>query len=290
MTIATFTPPERWPFLAGQAVWHLPSGHSWNYPMPLIPAIVLSCHTLRGCPLGSSKASIVRADKLRPSNVSASRLVYRGFCQACEVPAIEGTHSTLICPACGQLAVALPPPDQLIVRWFPLNEWLESRVMRRQIEHPTWSWRAAREAADTPYEEAYEGMLRRLKLPRLYNSVDFSSDTYEERRLTDRQLGTLQAAALLGDDALFLSTHQELSARQVQRSQARAIARRLQSISQAELARIADVLMLDDDEPPTRPPTVTLIPLPERPDGDDAPGGADELTGWLEQQFRKKTA
>jgi hypothetical protein len=63
--------------------------------------------------------------------VSASSLVYRGYCAACEVPAIVGSQGALICPRCQQLVVMMPPPDQLVLRWFPLDGWTRSLRQRR---------------------------------------------------------------------------------------------------------------------------------------------------------------
>jgi hypothetical protein len=37
-------------------------------------------------------------------------------------------------------------------------------TMRRQVEHPSWSWMAAREAADAVCDDAYAGMLTQLQL------------------------------------------------------------------------------------------------------------------------------
>lgn len=286
----TFTPPERWPFQGGEAIYYLPSNQSNIRPTVYIPAIVLSCQNFKGL-LRCGKASIQRSDKPRPSSVSPSSLVYRGYCAACEVPAIEGTGGALICPRCQEKAIALPPPDELVVRWYPLDQYREPRVMRFQIQHPTWSWNAAREAADAVFDTAYEGMLERLGLRRLYNSSDYSLDAIADYHINSRLLNILSAAALLGDDALFLSTHQELSARQAETSRSRYLARRLLALSPERLLDLlGDLREEEADEPPPPPPTVSFIPLPERPESDAEPDGADDMTRWLEQQFKKRAA
>lgn len=281
MTTSTFTPAERWPFQAGEAVYYLPNDHSRVRPMPLIPAIVLACHQMRGSPRAS--ATIRRDDKERPSSVNANGLVYRGYCEACEVPAIVGASGVLICPRCLENAAPLPPPDRLVVRWFPLGCWLHPMMARRQVEHPTWTWSAVRDVATMPHEEAYEDMLLRMGLPRLYNSVNFERPI-EERQYDSRLLSIMDAAAILRDDALFLSTHQELRARQADVARSRYLAQRLLSLSPDRLEMLLDLASGD------APPAVSFIPLPARPEGDDTPDGADETTRWVEEQFRKKRA
>lgn len=288
--MTTFTPPERWPFLAGEAVYYV-QYTTGTRPITATPAIVLACQTLRNLPLGCSKASVQRADKSRTSSVRANSLVYRGYCGACEVPAIVGPADTLICPRCQDLAVPLPPPDDLVVRFFPLSEYTWSRAMRFQAQHPTWPWQQARAAANDVFDTAYEGMLARLGLRRLYHSGDYDRPIGDQRG-DQRLLNILDAAALLGDAALFLSAHQELSERQSAAGRSRYLAQRLLNLSPERLEATLD-LILDlggDEEPPPAAPAVSFIPLPERPEDDAQPDGADEMTRWLEEQFRKKAA
>jgi hypothetical protein len=288
-TEPTAQPATRWPFQPGEAVYYVPSDYSWIRPMPIIPAIVLTCEHFAN-PLRNrrARATIQRDDKARPSSVRACNLVYRGYCSACEVPAIVGPNDTLICPRCHEDAVPLPPTDRLVVRWYPLDEWLDAMVMRRQIEHPTWPWRQAREAMDEVIDGGYTAMLERLGLGRLYSSsynVSDLVDTQQEHRL----FGLLRVYAVLEDAGAFLSTYQDLITFQVDVSRKLAIARRLQQLNGDQIDRVLDEVRDLADEPtqPSRPVYLDLPEPPERTAEDSEPDGADDTTAWLERQFRR---
>src|SRR4051812_28792237 len=128
------TPAERFPFKPGEAVWYEPSGHSMTKPYlaQLIPATIINCDNV-----GShSSARIQREDKPRITKVAAAGLMYRGFCASCQVPAITGPGGGLACPNCDAPPVNMPPPDVLMIQWFPLDRWIVPMAIRRAAEHP----------------------------------------------------------------------------------------------------------------------------------------------------------
>src|SRR5947209_3007076 len=89
------SPPDRFPFKPGEAVWYEPSGHSMtkSYLSQLIPATIIDCDSFEI----HSRARIQRADKPRATRVAAAGLMYRGFCAQCLVPAVARPAGRLEC-------------------------------------------------------------------------------------------------------------------------------------------------------------------------------------------------
>jgi hypothetical protein len=259
-------PATTMPFLPGQAIWYEPSNHSMTKPyLPqLIPAVILDCE--RDRPF--ARARICRLDKTRPTRVGARGLAYRGYCEACEVPAIQGEGDRLICPECLRPAAELPPPVTLTAQWFPVDDWQWPMTIRHAAEHPDWNYWAARHAADHVVTTALEGTHARLGLPkRLARSG--------ERWIGDyHALKALDFYAVLGDDAGFQVAYERL--------------RHLQEGADDAEIRTTIERLFGDQLPP---PRLVFLPIDiERVKDDSEPDGEDETTTWLRHQFRRRAA
>ena len=53
-----------------------------------------------------------------------------------------------MCPRCHSPAIDCPPPDKLVVRWFPVDLVMNSMAAHRAAINPTWTWQKARYEAD----------------------------------------------------------------------------------------------------------------------------------------------
>jgi hypothetical protein len=105
--------------------------------------------------------------------------------------------------------------------------------------------------------------------------------TTAEWKYEHRALDILRMAAILGDSALFLATHQELSTRQRRGRAATSMARHLQTLTPERLAELA-LELIDDDTKEQAPPLEIAHPA-----GDDAPDGEDTsaFAVWLRRQL-----
>jgi len=258
------TPPERWPFKPGEAVWYEPSGDSQTKPyLPqLIPATIIDCEA----DVQFGQARIQRADKPRVTRVNAGGLMYRGFCASCQIPAVAGPGGRLECPNCDAPPVEMPPPDVLTLQWFPLDKWYLPMAIRRAAEHPDWCYWATREASSEAIDAAYNGMLSRLGLKEpAYGSTDNVRRWMREYHAIER----LKFYALLDNTDGFHATYQELK-----RQQAGGLV--------TEVSAFIDELTRDK-LPDARP---IFIPINiERIADDSEPDGPCEITRWLERQF-----
>ena len=122
------------PAPAGEAVFFLPNNSAWGKPAPFIPATVTDPRDI--LIKAYAKARIQRDDKPRPMRVHCSSLAYRGFCGDCLVPAVV-EQGELLCPQCGRAAIAEPPPDALVLRWFPLRGHAPPRPSLRAVRRWT---------------------------------------------------------------------------------------------------------------------------------------------------------
>lgn len=256
----SYQPAERWPFQPGEAVYYEPSNHSMTRPYisELAKATVVSCR--------DNRISIQREDKSKVSTVDARNLSYRGYCPHCEQPAVALPNKSLICPMCDKPALAEPLPDLLALRLFPRDSWKTPMTVRRAFDNPTWPFWSVRDAVSELVEAAYKGMLERFQLKELRprNEHDWVRH-YNGERL-------LEFYAVLGDEAGFQATYRDLEEYANKPSAA------LREIMQS---------LFGDELPAPRAVVVNLPPLPERIADDSEPDGADDLTRWLECQFKR---
>lgn len=263
--MAPFQPPILWPFEADTAVYCVQYDKQSEPPLR-IPAVVL---WVRG-----TSASVQRADKTRITSTRLRNLALRGYCAVCPAPAIV-IAGQLVCSKCQAPAVDAPPPDDLVFRWFPLDEYHASLLMRRAFEHPGWSYKAVSLAATDTTRDAEKAMLERLGLSMLYAGSNQHSIQGEVRM---RRLMGLYAA--LGDDAAFLATYGDLSRLQACPAPPRSDRRPLfVDREDSFLHHLMD--RVEDEEIHT----FSVI----RPADDNEPDSntSSALDVWLDEQFRR---
>ena len=105
----------------------------------------------------------------------------------------------------------MPPPDVLIIQWFPLNCWRVPVAIRRVAEHPEWAYWAARHDVGDTIDAAYDGMLAWLGLTKPeYGAADDVHRWMREWQALER----LKFYALLNNADGFHATYQELKRQQ----------------------------------------------------------------------------
>ena len=92
------------PYNPGQAIYYTPYPGGLSNAIIPTPAIVLRA---------TEKRVRIRLDNGREASVSARYICYRGYCEACELPAVEDAGQ-LLCPHCAAPAVAAIPPDRIL--------------------------------------------------------------------------------------------------------------------------------------------------------------------------------
>lgn len=148
-------PAEKYPFITGQRIYYMPAPR-WKAPWPRIAATVATR-------ADRYSVRLQRDDKTKTTKVSANGIAYVGYCACCEVPAVQ-EGAQLVCPNCGDQATALPPPDHLVARWYPVDKWTRPMAMRRAILNPDWSATEAWNDALETISNCYHAMLDRLGL------------------------------------------------------------------------------------------------------------------------------
>jgi hypothetical protein len=194
-----FQPPALWPFEPGHAVYYCPHLDRSSDPPACIPAVVLS--------IRRSKVSIRRADKDRATGVHADNLAFRGYCPHCPAPAIVGPDGQLICSKCRAPVVCTPLPDDLTLRWFPLDGYDTQIFLRLAAEHPDWRFQAVWYSSAAVLRDAETAMLKRLGLSKILSGPD-TRLWAEEGRLNK----LMRLYAGLGDADAFQATYDELAA------------------------------------------------------------------------------
>jgi len=262
-------PAQCYPFQPGEAVYYVNSGpYGVNHPNPpeLVRAIVLEHQPAifgRGGKR-QKRVAILREDGRR-SHVVGENLTYQGYCAFCAVPAVLGPgENTLECPKCSQPATALPPPEELTLRWYPLDTTITAIAVRACVLTGC-SWSEGLDAWRKPHQRALGAMLakHRLTYGRAmhegpWNDYDFSD--------------MMQWYAELGDDDSLLAFYKANGGKDY----ARAIDMMLDLFDHCLDA-------IENDEPPIRP---TPPPLRIQRIADDSePDGADATTRWLDGQF-----
>lgn len=265
MTIVPDVHARVWPFAVGQAVYFAPMGGAYCRPVQVFPAVVTR--------VNGEHITIWRDDGLRRT-VGVSNLVYQGYCQACRVPAVRGDG--LVCPRCEQPALAEPPPDDLSSLWFPDRHDHWSCLVRESVV----SGCTRREAHDTVRERSHAAWQAMLEQTGLLESWRRSGRawSHSEGYAQNCRLDHMEKLARIGDAEGFIALYRQNGGRMPGES--------------SDLATIEALLDLLLDRAGDGPGRVSqrlqLAPLTlERPAADSAPDGADEVTRWLDQQFRK---
>lgn len=277
-TLETFRVPEDlpqpamyYPFKPGEAVYYLPHPSGFCNQQELIPAMVLKApHTQVESHIKKVYITILRADG-RTTRVWGNRLAYQGYCSFCSVPAVVGCDDgQLICPQCGELATNVPPPDELTLRWYPL-EHARSAQIARICAQTGCTYGEALEQHNTRSNTAFysllgkHGMLNEMWGRRGPWTVE-NQQFYWFCRV-------MEWYADLGDEESFLSYY-------------RAHGGDLPSERTERLISFFESL-LDGNGPGCASQRLQLAPLDiVRPASDSEPDGADELTAWLDQQFK----
>jgi hypothetical protein len=256
---ARLQPPTHHWFKAGEAVLYLGT-QCQRQPLVPIRAVIIRDHS-----------TWIRWPDGHISSVDRSRLVYRGHCDVCAVPAVLD-RDQLVCPLCGHSAIDCPPPDDLVVRHFPLGIAYSQMAAHRATVHPDWTWRQAYDdasaviAAMDATADAYAG---RLGLPVLkWNVRNWEAEFPINVRM--------RFSAYIGDEAAYRAAYHELARIQQETSSALSI-----------LDTLLDFILDQADDTPGRPSQrLVLPPLDLQRTADDSePDGADDLTRWLDQQF-----
>jgi hypothetical protein len=251
---------RKYPFQPGEAVYYV-ARTSPCYPCVGIPAVVVRVSGAHeGHPLVREigrRVSIQYEDG-HVSTVTARRLIYRGYCAACELPAHAGAGG-LVCPVCGASLAAEPPPDHLVARWDPeMSLHLMAVCESVRTGH---ALREARRRVDMRCAAAYRHMAQRLGLPdyRRWEWPFTSPDIFSRFELL----------ALLGDMAGARAVVDEQI---VQAGRTLRLLRAGWAQAEQEIEHAGRVLRM----PPFVPPA-----------DDRTPDGPDDTTRWLERQFRR---
>lgn len=265
------TIPERWPFKAGEAVYFLPWSSHRGRPIPWVPATIVETPSEQ-----TTKVRIRRDDRSCPTRVDADQVTYRGYCGTCLVPAVT-QDGALVCPRCGGTAIAEPPPDNLIARWFPPASWDGMLLFRRSFEHPDWSRTKARKDARATIEGAWTTALARLGLnePTPRSSYDYGTANWN---LEWGFIRHMRFYAMLRDDTALLAAYEQLKQHQATH----------QPAPKADLFDLLRAVLTDGDGPGGPSKRLDLAPLSiTRPAGDDAPDGEDNsaFAVWLRAQL-----
>jgi hypothetical protein len=186
------TPPTRYPFRPGEAVYFLPATHRMTAPPPRIRGVVLSANDYT--------IYIKREDGCCAA-VKTANLAYAAFCPHCDAPAVMTKRGRLVCPGCGGPVIEQPLPDEMVLLRFLLDfGWYTSMTMRRAILNPNWSYRQAIVDRAATIDSAVQRMLRRLGLAK---PAWRSNNGY-------RAVEHLRYYAMLEHEAAFLATYYEL--------------------------------------------------------------------------------
>ncbi|MDQ2999388.1 MAG: hypothetical protein M3R61_20330, partial [Chloroflexota bacterium] len=258
-------PATTYPFKPGEAVFYLQEQRAFSAEPPtLIPAIVLEPSK----PGKRGRVTIWCKDEKRAS-VSGHNLIYQGYCAFCGVPAVLNREA-LVCPRCSEPATAVPPPPELTLRWYPLGSDYHAQAVRAcALNKCGWSdgldiWRERDRRAWSMFEK------HRMLYDKQHGNGpwalrDEDGYGYFECRM--------RWYAELGDEESFLAYYTahggELPIERLDR-----------------LVALFNALERDDVPGPSR--RLDLPPLDiERIADDSEPDGADDLTTWLDRQFKR---
>jgi len=179
----------RFPFQTGEAIYHVGPLKVYCRPPTLISGVVVKVAAVRVS---------VRYGDGRQRAVDPERLVYRGFCGICQVPAVD-RDGLLYCPRCCRPATPEPPPDTLIVRWYPQGYDRMARIARECII-ACCSWSHALQRVEVHDQDALIAMLRQTGLYASWQRGD---------PMWKRIAFALQRCALPGDATGFLAAYRE---------------------------------------------------------------------------------
>lgn len=259
---AGLQPPTHHCFRAGEAVLCLGKQHQRQPLVPIRAVIIRDNSTWIHWPDGHI------------SCVSHERLAYRGYCATCAVPAVL-SNDQLVCPRCHYPAIDCPPPDELVVRWFPCGLVKSSMAAHRAAVNPAWTWQQAQReavAASGIIDDLCYSFAEQLGLPALKQSSRlYNAECYLLHRMS--------FYAFFRDEEAYRAVYEELVRIQQESSEI--------SSGLTILGKLLDFILDEDDDTPGRPSQrLALPPLDlQRTTEDSEPDGADDLTRWLDDQF-----
>lgn len=265
MSATTILPPERHTFRTGEAVFYIPSSQRLKQPLAPIPVVMVN------------DGWRIRMPDGRVTSVHPGGLAHRGYCEACAAPAVVDSSDALICPQCGAPATEAPPPDQLVIRWFPLRQAYTPMAVYRALTHPDWTWKQAvidAHATIDAFDRGAVAAQQRLGLPVLPRRV---GTAYEGDYAP---YYAMEFYAFLGDDAAFLAAYEQLAAEQAKPAPPDPL---------VELVRLVLARVEAEDADPIGPSKrLDLTPLDiSQPAGDDQPDTTDgsAFDVWLRSQL-----
>ena len=258
-------PPGAHHFQEGEAVYYT-GRQSWGKPFAPVPAVIVR-----------APRRIRYLDTGKEATPHHDSLVYRGYCAACAVPAHTNGRA-LYCPLCGADAVDCPPPDALIVRWFPLGQAYGPMTAYRAATHPEQAWNVAHKQARAAIDAIDYGIptfAARLGLeprrPRYAPNTNWDAET--------TPYYAMRFHAYFRNEAAYRDAYRALeAAQQVQP---------LPNDRELLLAALDRLIEVTDSLPPTRPRPAAPVLRVVRSADDSQPDGADATTAWLEQQFNR---
>lgn len=265
-------PATRYPFRPGDAVFYLPHPGGFCNKQQLIPTIVVKAQpALVATRKAAPRVSILRAGAQRSSSVEGRNLAYRGFCGFCGVPAVLGRDDTLVCPRCAEPATAVPPPNELTLRWYPIGDAGGAQIAR--ISFLTGcTWGDALHERNQRHYGAFDALAQKHgMMDEMYQRL---GPWTEEGGRFFWFSDAMHWYAELDDEESFLAyyrTHADDGLLPTERTS------KFVSFFQA---------MLDGDGPGGPSRRMVLPPLDIVRIADDSePDGACEITRWLERQF-----
>lgn len=187
MTMAFNLTMADYPFKVGEAVY-VCGKYTLSRPPELLPGVITKI---------GKRVSVLFADG-RQRTLKGEKLVYQGYCAACEVPAIQ--HPTgLCCPLCGEDATPTPPPPPLIYRWFPIQWTLYAEIAYHGAVLGC-TWKEAHTAMRAYKHERFTAMCEQVGIAR--------EQTWQ---LNYHQKDALTQLAILGDAERFTAEYQRAS-------------------------------------------------------------------------------
>jgi hypothetical protein len=263
------TRPERtWHFQPREAIYIAPYG-AYKRPVAVTPAVVTK--------VKGEYVTMIRADGARRT-MKADNLVHRGYCEACRVPAIlDGAH--LVCPRCERKAVDAPPPDDIMFTLYTDPGW-QRRVRESLLTGCTL--RETYGAIGKRDADAFHAMLEQhgLYAEWLFSRGPWRSDSPLHYQMDEE----LERAAILGDADAFKAIYE----RYAERARGNRVLDGFLALCGEDMDRVDALLdVLESERLYRATGRAVSVPVVERPADDAEPDGPDEVTSWLERQFKQ---
>jgi hypothetical protein len=244
------------PFEIGNAVLIAKHPLSFIRRIAPIPGIITS--------MGAQYATVQTAE--RRIRVMPIDLHHRGYCERCEVAATVDTTGALVCLQCGADASASVPIHRL-PRWDRRIDMYMVHLTREMLTTGCTMGEAIG-AVHKKQRDAWDAMMHQTGLIESYHRFD---DVWFDAAVAQRYRDKMEDAAEQGDAGAFVELYRE----------ARGF---LMYLRAASLIRLRDEMEADASDLPDRPEPPSGI---VRPADDAQPDGEDDMTRWVQQQFRR---